>query len=87
MLVSDADIARLAAHLAMAETDFIERYCALARNRAQLTLIENGEGACVFLEGHACRVYPVRPDQCRSFPEGWSVSGCPAEAGGGPNGR
>ncbi len=24
--------------------------------------------ACVFLEGKACKVYPVRPTQCQTFP-------------------
>lgn len=87
MLLTEADIARLAAHLALPERTFIERFCALARNRAQLTLIERDDGACVFLDGRDCRIYPARPSQCRAFPEGWSVSGCSAAEGGGPSGR
>lgn len=25
-------------------------------------------GACVFLDGNRCRIYPVRPAQCRTYP-------------------
>lgn len=78
VLLTADDIARLAAHLGLAETDFIERYCELARNRAQLTLRDGPDGTCVFLDGNDCRVYDARPRQCREFPTVWSVEGCPA---------
>ncbi len=32
-------------------------------------LASKGDGRCVFLDAHnRCRVYPVRPRQCRSYP-------------------
>jgi Fe-S-cluster containining protein len=32
-------------------------------------------GACVFLEGDACAVQPVKPQQCRDFPNLWNFPG------------
>lgn len=78
VLLNAEDIARLAAHLGLPEADFIARYCELARNRAQLSLADGPDGACVFLDGNDCRVYPARPRQCRDFPSVWSVDGCAA---------
>ncbi|MBP7829732.1 MAG: YkgJ family cysteine cluster protein [Kiritimatiellae bacterium] len=81
MLLTDADVAQLASHLGIPERDFIDRHTVLASNRGQLSLAETPEGACVFLENDACRVYVSRPAQCREFPAGWSVPGCPAVGG------
>jgi len=78
-LLEPADIAAAAGVLAMTEDQFIGRHAALARNRAQLTLKEAPGGACEFLdEAGRCRIYAARPRQCRDFPHGWKVSGCPA---------
>ena len=78
VLLEEADIARLAGGLGLDERDFVARFTRLASNRAQLSLAEGAGGACVFLEGSDCAVYDHRPRQCREFPRGWSVSGCPA---------
>lgn len=79
VLLSDGDIARLAAFLGLSERSFVERHARLASNRAALSLIEREDGACEFLQGDHCAVYDARPDQCRSFPLGWRVEGdCPA---------
>ena len=78
MLLEAADIAAAAAALGLEEREFIERHAVLARNRAQLTLKEAADGACEFLEASgACRLYAARPRQCRDFPHGWTVAGCP----------
>lgn len=85
MLLTDADVAQLASYLGVSERDFIDRHAVLASNRGQLSLAEAPDGACLFLENGVCRVYAVRPAQCREFPLAWSVSGCPAESNvGGP---
>ncbi|MBU1692931.1 MAG: YkgJ family cysteine cluster protein [Verrucomicrobia bacterium] len=78
MLLTDEDITRLAAFLAIPERDFIRHYTVLAANRRQLSLAEQPGGACVFLEDGRCRVHAARPAQCRDFPVAWSVPGCPA---------
>lgn len=79
VLLTDRDIAVMAGGLALTEQVFIDQYTRLAPNRIQLALIDQPDGSCVFLEGNRCSIYEERPDQCRSFPFGWSVSeGCPA---------
>jgi Fe-S-cluster containining protein len=78
VLLSDADLPRLAAHLGLSEQAFIDGHTRLAPNRKQLALLDQLDGSCVFLEGNRCRVYAARPEQCRTFPFAWSVAeGCP----------
>lgn len=75
VLLSDRDIEELARHLRLSEEEFIARHTMLASNRAQLSLRENPDGSCEFLEGNACSVYAARPAQCRDFPATWDVPG------------
>lgn len=78
VLLEAEDAAAAAAALGMPTADFIARHAALARNRSQLTLKEAPDGACEFLEADGrCRIYAARPRQCRDFPHGWRVDGCP----------
>ena len=78
VLLEEADIAAASAALAMEPGDFIAAHAELARNRAQLTLKEKSDGSCEFLEASGrCRIYAARPKQCRDFPRGWHVAGCP----------
>ncbi len=73
--LSEAEIARLAAHLGLSEFDFIQRFTRLRPDRRGLSLIERPNGACVFLEGRDCAVQPVKPQQCRDFPNLWRFEG------------
>lgn len=83
VLLEAEDVAAAAAALGLAEEDFIARHATLARNRAQLTLKEAPDGACEFLQAdNGCRIYAARPRQCREFPRGWRVAGCPGLGGG-----
>lgn len=77
VLLTDEDIQRLALHLDLTETEFIEQYTEVARNRAGLTIKDAKDGSCIFLEGQSCSVYIARPQQCRDFPHRWTVAGCP----------
>lgn len=78
VLLEAEDAAAAAAALGMSTDDFIARHAVLARNRAQLTLKEAPDGACEFLQADGrCRIYAARPRQCRDFPHGWRVAGCP----------
>lgn len=78
VLLEAADIAALAAATGLSEADFIQAHTVLARNRGQLTLKEQPDGSCEFLdESGRCRHYAVRPKQCRDFPRAWRVAGCP----------
>ena len=79
MLLTEEDIAQLAAVMEISEVEFIGRYTVLATNRRQLSLAEHSDGRCIFLEQNQCRYYTVRPSQCRTFPHAWRVAeGCPA---------
>ena len=64
--VDDDEIARMAVHLAMSVAEFTARYCRRVWWRVSLKEMDNGD--CVFVSPDGCRVYPVRPVQCRSFP-------------------
>jgi len=73
--VSDAEIARIAAFLGMAESDFIANETELAPDRRGLILKNTPEGACVYLTpDNLCRINPVKPDKCRTFPFEWTNS-------------
>ena len=80
VLLTPEDIPRLAGALGVDEAELLQRYTVLAANRAQLSLAERPAGDCVFLDAdQRCRVYAARPQQCRDFPQGWRVDGCPAD--------
>ena len=71
--VSDAEIARIAAFLGMGEAEFIERETEVAPDRKSLMLKSHLDGACVYLtENNLCRINPVKPDKCRTFPSEWT---------------
>jgi Fe-S-cluster containining protein len=57
----------MAAHLGMRAEGFRSRYVAASGDR----LNEGVGGRCIFLEEGrlaTCRVHPVRPERCRSWP-------------------
>jgi len=73
--VTDAEVTALAAHLNITVHEFTERYTRLRKDRGGLVLTEKPNGACVFLDGDDCRVQPVKPQQCRDFPNLWNFPG------------
>ena len=73
--LDDGDITAIAAHLGLTEHDFIQDYTRLRPQRDGLALIDQPGGACVFLDGGDCRVQPVKPRQCRGFPNAWNFPG------------
>jgi Fe-S-cluster containining protein len=73
--LADGEIARLAAYKGMGEIDFIQQFTRLAQDRRGLSLQEKPNGECIFLEGSDCSVQPVKPQQCRDFPNGWNFPG------------
>jgi Fe-S-cluster containining protein len=64
----EGEIARLAAFKGMSEHELIQKYTRLRRNRSGLALQEKSNGECIFLDGNDCSVQPVKPQQCRDFP-------------------
>ena len=73
--MSEAEIARLAAFKGMSEVAFIQQFTRLTDDRRGLALADKPNGECVFLEGNDCAVQPVKPQQCRDFPNLWNFSG------------
>jgi uncharacterized protein len=73
--LTDSDITAIAAFLQIPEHDFIQRLTRLRPNRDGLALIDHPDGSCIFLEGRDCRIQPVKPAQCRGFPNDWNFPG------------
>lgn len=73
--LTDAEISRLAAFKNMTEHDFIQQFTRLTSERRGLALMEKPNGECVFLDGENCIVQPVKPQQCRDFPNLWNFPG------------
>ena len=59
----------------MSEHDFIQQFMRLRPDRLGLALKEQPDGACIFLAGNECTVQPVKPQQCRDFPNLWNFPG------------
>ena len=71
--VSDAEVARIAAFLGRTEQDFIDRETEIAPDRRGLILKSRPDGACAWLtEDNLCRIHPVTPEKCRTFPYEWT---------------
>lgn len=70
--LTEDEIARLAAFKGLSEHDFIQEFTRLRADRRGLSLREKPNGECVFLDGKDCSVQPVKPRQCRDFPNLWN---------------
>src|SRR5688500_8805386 len=73
--ITDAEITRMASHLGVGESEFIQAYTRLNTHRSGLALQDKENGECIFLESNNCRVNPVKPQQCRNFPNLWNFPG------------
>ena len=82
--IGDDEIPAIAAHLGLGQEEFIARYTRLRANRQGLSLVEKNNHECVLLDGNICLVHPVKPAQCRGFPNKWRFPGwrdvCRADA-------
>lgn len=75
MPLNEAEITRLAAFRGLSESDFIQQFTRLRPDRRGLALLDKPNGECVFLDGENCAVQPVKPQQCRDFPNLWNFPG------------
>ncbi len=73
--LDDGEIARMASFRQITEHEFIQRYTRLRQDRRGLALAEQANGECILLEGNDCAVQPVKPRQCRDFPNLWNFPG------------
>ncbi len=73
--LTEPEITAIAQFLQLTEHDFIQNYTRLRADRRGLALMDKPTGECVFLEGRDCKIQPVKPQQCRDFPNGWNFPG------------
>lgn len=75
--VSESEIDAIAGYLNIPVNDFIRDHTVLTADRRSLSLLENPDGSCCYYdsEKHLCRIQPVKPKQCRDFPEKWNFPG------------
>lgn len=68
--VTEEEILPMAHFLNCSVKDFKIKYIRRRDNRMALIeqKIGDGEYKCVFLKGKRCEIYPVRPQQCQTFP-------------------
>ncbi len=69
--VTKPEIERIAAYLQLPVDEVRQRY--MRRIGMRITIIEESQSKdCIFLEQQGdkklCRIYPVRPNQCRTWP-------------------
>lgn len=65
--ITEDEIAACAAYLEMTPEEFGKKYLRKVGNKWAL-LEMPGNYDCVFLKNKKCRIYPVRPSQCRTYP-------------------
>ncbi len=74
--MDSAEIDAIAAFLGVTPGEFMERHTDLRPSRTGLMLKSNPDGSCIFLEGvNTCAIQPVKPRQCRDFPNAWNFPG------------
>jgi Fe-S-cluster containining protein len=71
----EGELPRLAAFKKLTEHQFIQQFMRLTEDRHGLALAEKPNGECIFLDGNDCSVQPVKPQQCRDFPNLWNFPG------------
>lgn len=76
VIVTDEEVAAIAAFVGMTTDDFVQQFTRLSANRRHLSLIDKEDGSCYFLEGvNSCQIQPVKPVQCSGFPNQWKFPG------------
>ena len=71
--VSETEISRIAGYLGVVEAEFIENETDVAPDRRGLILKSRPDDSCVWLTAdNRCRIHPVKPDKCKSFPYEWT---------------
>jgi len=64
--VTQDDIRQMAAYEHLLPHEFYSKY--VKKSEDGFNVLMSGNGACIMLHEHQCRVYPVRPKQCRTWP-------------------
>jgi len=78
---TEDEVREMADYLHLDSEDFKNRYITPALF-PHYWLAERQNKDCIFLENNRCLVHPVKPSQCKSFPQSWlnedSRNICPA---------
>ncbi len=69
MWVREIEIASIARFLKLDVAEFAAT--CLRKTLRDYALVEQANGDCVFWSPAGCRIYEVRPTQCRTFPFWW----------------
>ncbi len=81
--ISIEETAKIAAFLGITIQLFTDEYTVLTADRRGLSLKENNDRQCIFYnEPPLCRIEPVKPLQCRNFPDKWNFEGWEKECHG-----
>ncbi len=73
--IEEDEIGPIAGFLGLSAEEFIQRHTRLRSNRQGLSLVEKENHECSMLDGDACLIHPVKPAQCRGFPNQWNFPG------------
>ena len=82
------DVVRLKEQLGVTSDEFLDRYVDVVLREGSyfpevlLRMADNAEQTCPFLSAEGCRVYPDRPDTCRTFPVEQGMLLGPGKSGG-----
>lgn len=66
VFINQSEAARIARHLGLSQTDFLEKFAYPFKSGHSLKERPNGD--CIFLQNGRCSIYRVRPIQCRTYP-------------------
>ncbi|MCQ2379406.1 MAG: hypothetical protein MJ025_00560 [Victivallaceae bacterium] len=73
------DVERIGSFLGIGAERFANTMARLSSDRRQLVLDGDEDAPCIFLEFDggvaSCAIDPVKPEQCRNFPEKWNYPG------------
>ena len=74
--IAEEEAEKIADFLGMTLPGFLERYTVETEHRTGLSLAEREDESCVFVtDDNRCRIQPVKPFQCRAFPNEWAFPG------------
>jgi Fe-S-cluster containining protein len=73
--LAEGETGKIAEFLGVSEHDFIQRFTRLRPNREGLALMDKPNEECIFFENGGCAIQPVKPQQCRDFPNQWNFPG------------
>ena len=73
--VTEEEVEKIATFLGYETQGFIDTFTRLNTNRTGLSLIEKENDECIMLENGGCRINPVKPAQCKGFPNRWNFPG------------